>query len=242
MFRSDDKPCGQDSVLCDLMEGLFHIAAADGTYHPARTRFWRAWRRSSASKGRCSNACARVTHPDGPPDPYAVLGVDPDADLETVRAAWRAEVRATHPDRMLARGMPGRGRETGRGAACRGQRGLGHDPCAARRGLTPMRIATYNVEWFHELFDRTGSFYDDGPARAAKGQPRTSDRGPVHRVPRHRRRCDHGGGGARHLPPARRRNRAGEFRAARRASAPVRCCMVSPTRRSRSSCCSTIPM
>jgi DnaJ-domain-containing protein 1 len=39
MFRSDDKPCGQDSVLCDLMEGLFHIAAADGTYHPGEDAF-----------------------------------------------------------------------------------------------------------------------------------------------------------------------------------------------------------
>jgi DnaJ like chaperone protein len=39
MFRSDDKPCGQDSVLCDLMEGLFHIAAADGAYHPGEDAF-----------------------------------------------------------------------------------------------------------------------------------------------------------------------------------------------------------
>jgi DnaJ like chaperone protein len=49
----------------------------------------------------------RARHtPGGPPDPYAVLGVEPGADLETIRGAWRAEVRATHPDRMLARGIP----------------------------------------------------------------------------------------------------------------------------------------
>jgi DnaJ like chaperone protein len=39
-------------------------------------------------------------------DYYSIMGVDPGADLETVRQAWRAEVRATHPDRMLARGIP----------------------------------------------------------------------------------------------------------------------------------------
>jgi uncharacterized tellurite resistance protein B-like protein len=69
MFRSDDKPCGQDSVLCDLMEGLFHIAAADGAYHPARTRFLSAWPRSSASTRPCSNACAPATRRAARPTP-----------------------------------------------------------------------------------------------------------------------------------------------------------------------------
>jgi DnaJ like chaperone protein len=44
--------------------------------------------------------------PDHAPDPYTVLGVSPDDDLDAIRAAWRAEVRATHPDRMIARGVP----------------------------------------------------------------------------------------------------------------------------------------
>jgi len=39
MFRAEGKPCGIDSVLCDLMEGLFHIATADGDYHPAEDAF-----------------------------------------------------------------------------------------------------------------------------------------------------------------------------------------------------------
>jgi curved DNA-binding protein CbpA len=34
-----------------------------------------------------------------PPDPYAVLGVAPDADLATIRAAWKRLARETHPDR-----------------------------------------------------------------------------------------------------------------------------------------------
>lgn len=31
MFRGDDR------ILIDLMEGLFHISVADGSYHPTRT-------------------------------------------------------------------------------------------------------------------------------------------------------------------------------------------------------------
>ena len=39
-------------------------------------------------------------------DPYAVLGVDHDADDETVRAAWLKLTRENHPDRLTAQGMP----------------------------------------------------------------------------------------------------------------------------------------
>jgi DnaJ like chaperone protein len=107
MFRADNRPCGQDSVLCDLMEGLFHIAAADGRYHPGEEEFLsRVAEIFGLEKPLFRRMRARHV-PDGPPDPYAVLGVDPGADLNEVRAAWRAEVRATHPDRMMARGVPG---------------------------------------------------------------------------------------------------------------------------------------
>jgi len=44
--------------------------------------------------------------PDAQRDPYAVLGVDPDAPMERVRAAWGQLVRETHPDQMIARGVP----------------------------------------------------------------------------------------------------------------------------------------
>ena len=44
--------------------------------------------------------------PDAHPDPHDVLGVEPGTDLDTIRQAWRALVRDTHPDRMIARGVP----------------------------------------------------------------------------------------------------------------------------------------
>jgi len=106
MFRAEGKPCGADSVLCDLMEGLFHIATADGDYHPAEDAFLA---RVSEIFGLDEAGFRRIRArwvEDAAPDPWTVLGVAPDAPLEEARAAWKAEVRATHPDRMLARGVP----------------------------------------------------------------------------------------------------------------------------------------
>ena len=106
MFRAEGKPCGTDSVLCDLMEGLFHIATADGDYHPAEDTFLS---RVAEIFGLDETGFRRIRArwvEDAAPDPYTVLGVSPDTPLDEIRQAWRAEVRATHPDRMLARGVP----------------------------------------------------------------------------------------------------------------------------------------
>ena len=106
MFRMEGKPCGIDSVLCDLMEGLFHIAAADGEYHPSEDAFLQ---RVAEIFGMDDSAFRRMRSryvPDAAPDPFLVLGVEPGTPYDDIRAAWRAEVRATHPDRMLARGVP----------------------------------------------------------------------------------------------------------------------------------------
>jgi DnaJ like chaperone protein len=106
MFRAEGKPCGADSVLCDLMEGLFHIATADGEYHPAEDAFL-ARVAEIFGMGEVGFRRIRARWVEGAaPDPWTVLGVSPDAPMSEVRAAWKAEVRATHPDRMLARGVP----------------------------------------------------------------------------------------------------------------------------------------
>lgn len=50
--------------------------------------------------------CARDLYRDATPDPYSVLGVDPDWTLDDIRQAWRKLVRENHPDAMMARGVP----------------------------------------------------------------------------------------------------------------------------------------
>ena len=100
MFRDDTH------TLIDLMEGLFHIAVADGVYHPNEDDFLtRVAEIFGLSDQEFRGLRSRFV-PDAKPDPYAVLGVRPDASLEEVRKAWRALVRDSHPDRMLARGVP----------------------------------------------------------------------------------------------------------------------------------------
>ncbi|MDQ2092880.1 molecular chaperone DjiA [Rhodalgimonas zhirmunskyi] len=93
-------------VFCDLMEGLFHIAMADGNYHPNEDEFLASVARIfGMSESRFAALRARFV-PDAAPEPYSVLGVSPDMPLDEIRAVWRAQVRESHPDRMRARGLP----------------------------------------------------------------------------------------------------------------------------------------
>ena len=100
MFRADDAPKE------DLIEGLFHIAMADGEYHPNEDDFLhRVAEIFGLSERAFRSMRARfVAYAD--PDPYEVLGVAEDDSLEDIRAAWRRWVRETHPDAMIARGVP----------------------------------------------------------------------------------------------------------------------------------------
>jgi len=100
MFRGDDGP------LTDLLEGLFYIAVADGDYHPEEERFLQRVAEIFGLSGACFRSLRARFVKDAPPDPYAVLGVAAQAPLDDIRAAWRAAVRESHPDRMIARGVP----------------------------------------------------------------------------------------------------------------------------------------
>lgn len=95
-----------DPALCDLMEGLFFIALADGEYHPAEDNFLARVAEIFGLGERRFRAIRARFVPDTHPDPYQVLGVEPEAPLPEIRAAWRAEVRASHPDQLAARGVP----------------------------------------------------------------------------------------------------------------------------------------
>jgi DnaJ like chaperone protein len=101
MFQAQDR-----DILIDLMEGLFHIALADGEYHPGENDFLAHVARIFGLDDRCF-AQLRARFVEGAPrDPYDVLGVTPDTPLDTIRKAWRDAVKSSHPDVMLARGIP----------------------------------------------------------------------------------------------------------------------------------------
>jgi DnaJ like chaperone protein len=100
MFR--DRP----AVLEDILEGLFQIALADGRYHEGEEGFLHT---VAGLFGISPEAFAQIEsrHLEGHrEDPWQVLGVPRDAPLEAVRARWRDLVRAHHPDKVIARGLP----------------------------------------------------------------------------------------------------------------------------------------
>jgi len=100
LYGTDRGPLG------DLLEGLFHIAMADGDYHPGENAFLATVADIFAVDARAFARLRARFVPDAEQDPYDILGVPHDATLDDIRAAWRREVRENHPDRAIARGLP----------------------------------------------------------------------------------------------------------------------------------------
>ncbi|MFN3823069.1 MAG: TerB family tellurite resistance protein [Pseudorhodobacter sp.] len=101
MFGPDD-----DRVLVDLLEALFHIAMADGDYHPDEDAFLREVATIFGLGDPCFRALRARFVEGAPRDPYDILGLPPTATRAQARAAWKRAVLDTHPDRMIARGVP----------------------------------------------------------------------------------------------------------------------------------------
>ncbi|WP_420860891.1 TerB family tellurite resistance protein [Algirhabdus cladophorae] len=100
MFRN------QPDALEDLLEGLFHIAMADGQYHPGEDTFLEEVARIFGLTDRCFARLRARFVPDADQDPYDVLGVNPEDAIAEIRAVWRQLVRDSHPDSLTARGLP----------------------------------------------------------------------------------------------------------------------------------------
>jgi DnaJ like chaperone protein len=94
------------AVLEELIDGLFHIARADGEIHEAELAYLEAVAGIfgfSAEEFRRIRASNGVAEAD---DPYAVLGLAVGATMDEVKTAHRRLVREHHPDRLLAEGVP----------------------------------------------------------------------------------------------------------------------------------------
>lgn len=99
--------CADDHhVLVDILEALFQIAIADGSYHPGEDAFLT----QVAEVFGLDEACFRIVRSrlveGAPRDPYDVLGLPRTATKAEARRAWKALVHDTHPDVMTARGVP----------------------------------------------------------------------------------------------------------------------------------------
>jgi DnaJ like chaperone protein len=90
----------------DVLDCLFHIAGADGVEHPGeRALLDQAAKALNLPDGAYRRLRALHLGLDAD-DPFAVLGVPPDATKDRLKAAYRDLVREHHPDAMIARGVP----------------------------------------------------------------------------------------------------------------------------------------
>lgn len=96
----------QDSeTLTDILDGLFHIAKADGVVHEAEIAYLGDVAEIFGLDKRAFNQIL-ARHTRGGGDPYVALGIDRQADNAEVKAQYRRLVQETHPDRLIARGVP----------------------------------------------------------------------------------------------------------------------------------------
>lgn len=96
----------EPDILEDVLDGLFHIAKADGAVHERELDYLG---NVAAIFGFGPDDFARVRarhiHPDRE-DPYLILGVGRDASDDEIRRVYRRLVAENHPDRAVARGLP----------------------------------------------------------------------------------------------------------------------------------------
>ncbi|TCL74974.1 DnaJ family molecular chaperone [Rhizobium sp. BK251] len=93
-------------VLEDVLDGLFHIAKADGMIHEKEMAFLaRIAEIFGMTEERFEQIGARHVFIDGR-DPYKVLGVSRNDDFPTIRRRYHGLVYENHPDRLVSRGVP----------------------------------------------------------------------------------------------------------------------------------------
>ncbi len=93
-------------LLEDVLDGLFHIAGADGAITDHEMLYLEEVAKLFGLPAQVFHRLKATHLGSGPDDPYVVLAVDPGAPDEAVRQAWRRALSEAHPDRVFARGLP----------------------------------------------------------------------------------------------------------------------------------------
>jgi DnaJ like chaperone protein len=102
--------CGSGQTNCrmleDILDGLFHIATADGYLHEREKEFLaRVAEIFDIEEAHFESILQR--HVDiGEEDPYRILGVTRSQSFDEIRRRYRQLVAESHPDRLIARGVP----------------------------------------------------------------------------------------------------------------------------------------
>jgi DnaJ like chaperone protein len=93
-------------ILESVLEGLFDIAKSNGKVTAAEADYLaKVAEIFGLSSGRFERAKA-VALGEVECEPCVILGIDPLASDEQIREAWLRHVKANHPDRLIAAGLP----------------------------------------------------------------------------------------------------------------------------------------
>lgn len=93
-------------ILEDILDGLFHIAKADGVLHEKEQNFLaRVAEIFDVGEVTFEQIVARHTY-ETTHDPYAVLGLPRETPFDDIKKHYRKLVSDAHPDRLIARGVP----------------------------------------------------------------------------------------------------------------------------------------
>ncbi|MBV2143944.1 DnaJ family molecular chaperone [Falsochrobactrum sp. TDYN1] len=93
-------------LLEDILDGLFHIATADGYVHDKEMAFLsRVAEIFGFDEAEFERIALRYVE-GGEGDPYAILGLVRGVTFEEARKRYRALVKEHHPDRLIAEGLP----------------------------------------------------------------------------------------------------------------------------------------
>lgn len=103
LCREGDENC---HLLEDILDGLFHIATADGYVHEKEMAFLSSVAEIFGydEEGFDRIALRHVSRGDG--DPFAILVLTRDVSFEEARKRYRSLVKEHHPDRLFAEGLP----------------------------------------------------------------------------------------------------------------------------------------
>ena len=93
-------------VLEELLDGLFHIARADGKVTEDEIEFLQEVAEIFGFKQAEWDRIRAANLPRDKADPFEVLGATRDQSDEEIKAIHRKLVREHHPDGLIAQGMP----------------------------------------------------------------------------------------------------------------------------------------
>ena len=98
---------GNRVMLEDLLGALFHIAKADGVFHPKEREFLA---QVAAIFGFDAHEFKRIEdmyiQGKDADDPFEILGTTSDVSDDEIKKIYRDLVRENHPDKLMAQGLP----------------------------------------------------------------------------------------------------------------------------------------